>query len=412
MEEPPPKSDWASLRSVYNSATLCSLGFFMVGFLIPIIVLLILDGSPTQLGLVFAMLTLGSAIFSPVAGRIAKQGRRRLTVFIGAIVRALSYIGMAAAILLLDINLLILNSLTWGLGAAFYKVGMDAEISERVLPQNRSEAFGRRSAANGRGSTFGAFLAFGIISSFSDTMVGIMAVLLVFAASNVLGGLVIVTDKRPIEKPPEKDKAQLLREAIGVSIAALVVAAALDTFITALLSPFVEAYILQVFTSDILLVSLIYLPGGLISAFLGGTMGRFADHSSKIGVVSAAVLMGAISTLGLVFIPQILGEPFNLISIGVLFAIGSATATMAFTVMSAVFGTAYEGRAEEGFGLYEAAIGFAQFSAPIIGGLLWEGVSPEAPFLLVGLSGFILIPIYVYGMKKYESAVEIRKPES
>jgi MFS family permease len=135
-------------------------------------------------------------------------------------------------------------------------------------------------------------------------------------------------------------------------------------------------------------------------------MGRFADHSNKVVIVALAVLMGAVSTLGLVFIPQILGEPFNLLSIAILFAVSSATATMAFTVMSAVFGTAYQGRAGEGFGLYEAAIGFAQFSAPIIGGLLWENIAPVAPFLLVGLSGFVLIPIYVFGMMKYEAIAE------
>ena len=378
----------------------------MVGFLIPIIVLVIMEAAPTQLGLVFAMLTLGAAMFSPVAGRVAKRGRRRLTIFIGTIVRALAYVGMSMAIFLLDINLLILNSLIWGLGAAFYKVGMDAEISERVLPKNRSEAFGRRSAANGRGSTFGAFLAFAVIASVPDATLGIVSVLLIFAATNILGGIVVVSDKRPLEVIQTASGSRLLKGVIGVSITTLVLAAALDTFISALLSPFVEAYILEVFTSDILLVALIYLPGGLISAFLGGAMGKFADHSNKIAIVSAAVLMGAISTFGLVFIPQILDEPLNLLSIAVLFAIGSATATMAFTVMSAVFGTAYEGRAAEGFGLYEAAIGFAQFLAPIVGGLLWEGIAPEAPFLLVGFSGFVLIPIYVYGMKKYEAAIQ------
>jgi MFS family permease len=119
-------------------------------------------------------------------------------------------------------------------------------------------------------------------------------------------------------------------------------------------------------------------------------------------IVSAAVIIGAISTLALVFMPFILSWPFNLISIAILFSIGSVAGIMAYTVMSSVFGTAYEGRASEGFGMFEAAMGFSRFTAPLVGGFLWDFLDPSAPFLLVGLSGFILVPIYVYGMRQYE----------
>jgi hypothetical protein len=74
--------------------------------------------------------------------------------------------------------------------------------------------------------------------------------------------------------------------------------------------------------------------------------------------------------------------------------------------MSSVFGTAYEGRASEGFGWFEAVMGFSRFSAPLVGGILWDLFSPTAPFILVGFSGFLLVPIYAYGMRKYENAMK------
>ncbi|MGY5855975.1 MAG: hypothetical protein RTS72_05195, partial [Candidatus Thorarchaeota archaeon] len=180
-------------------------------------------------------------------------------------------------------------------------------------------------------------------------------------------------------------------------------------FISALLSPFVELYILEVFTTDILLVALVYLPGGILQGVFGGLMGRFADHKSKVGIVSAAVIVGATSTLGLVFIPTLFIFPLNLLLVAFLFAIGSITATMAYTVMSSAFGTAFAGRASEGFGMFEAAMGFSRFTAPLVGGLLWDFLDPTAPFILVGLSGFILVPIYAYGMRKYEQVVQIQE---
>ncbi|TFG31076.1 MFS transporter [Candidatus Thorarchaeota archaeon] len=400
IEDAKPHSDWKALTSVYNSAFFCSLGFFVVRFLIPIIAYGGMGASATEVALIFSLLTLGAAIFSPVAGKIAIRGRRRVSISAGATVRALAYIGMAISIMLDDKYILIANSLLWGFGAAFYRVGSDAEISERVLYENRAEAFGRREAANGKGSVIGATIGFTILFSFPES--GLVLVFLFYAVMNIAGGIIVIIKRPPLEAISEKLEALGAKNIIGLGIAALILAAAIDTFITALLSPFVELYIIDQFTSDLTIIALIYLPGGIISGVFGGYLGRYADHKNKIVIVSAAVLLGAISTLALVFMPLIFPYPFNLLSIAVLFSVGSITGIMAYTVMSSVFGTAYEGRASEGFGMFEAAMGFSRFSAPLIGGLLWDYLSPSAPFLLVGVSGFILVPIYIFGMKQYE----------
>ncbi len=398
------RSDWRALKSVYDSAFFCSLGFFVVSFIIPIIAYGYMDASAIEVALIFSLLTLGSAIFSPVAGKIAKTGRRRSTIAVGASVRALAYMGMAASVFLGNKYILILNSLVWGLGAAFYTVGSDAEISERVLQKNRAEAFGKRQAANGKGSVIGAIIGFTVILSIPD--IGIFIAFGMFAVSNLVGSIIVIIHKDQDEEElnyPLNEKGQKM---IGFGIAALIVAAAIDTFISALLSPFVELFIIERFTSDLTQIALIYLPGGIISGLFGGRMGRLADHKNKTAIVSLAVIVGAISTLGLVFIPTILGWPFNLLSVAILFCIGSATGVMAYTAMSSIFGSAYQGRASEGFGIYEGAMGFSRFSAPLIGGVLWDFLDPSAPFILVGLSGFILVPIYVYGMHCYNKAAE------
>ncbi len=399
------KSDWKALHSVYNSAFACSLGFFVVRFLIPIIAYGLMGASATQVALVFSLLTLGAAIFSPLAGKVAKGGKRREAIFFGASIRALAYTGMAVSIIILNIDVLIINSLLWGLGAAFYRVGSDAEISERVLQENRAEAFGRREASNGRGQVIGAFIGFTLLFMFDSPVV----IFLFYAIANLIGGAVVILHRPPLEKEREIPNKHSITTAFSLGIIALVIAAAIDTFISALLSPFVELYILEVFTTDILLVALIYLPGGIIAGMFGGYMGRFADHKSKIGIVSTAVIVGAFSTLGIVFVPTFVAAPLNLIVIAVLFSVGTITGTMAYTVMSSVFGTAYEGRAGEGFGRFESAMGFSRFSAPLVGGLLWDFLDPSAPFILVGLSGFILVPIYAFGMRKYEQAIKQRE---
>jgi MFS family permease len=410
IEKPARTSDWVALRSVYNSAFFCSLGFFVVSFLIPIIAYEYMNASATEVALIFSMFTLGSAFFSPFAGKVAKGERRRSVIFLGAAIRAVAYIGIALSVVLGDKYILIVNSLLWGLGSGFYRVGSDAEISERVQEKNRAEAFGKREAANGKGSVIGAITGFTIILSFPEY--GIITVFAFYAFSNLIGGLIVITDKHPLETTLKRSLTKNMQDAIGIGILALVVAAAIDAFITALLSPFVELFIIERFTGDVMEVALIYLPGGILSGLFGGTIGRIADHKSKVAIVSIAVVVGALSTLALVFVPLILSWPFNLISIAVLFSIGTVTAIMAYTVMSSVFGTAYEEKAGEGFGMFEAAMGFSRFSAPLVGGILWDYLNPSAPFILVGISGFILVPIYIHGMRKYEHAVRERNQNS
>ncbi|UCH03905.1 MAG: MFS transporter [Candidatus Thorarchaeota archaeon] len=401
--ESTPESDWASLKSVYNSAFLCSLGFFMVSFLIPIVAYSSMGATATQVALVFSMLTLGTALFSPVAGKIAKTGRRRESILGGAVVRATAYTGMTVSIWLSDINLLILNSLVWGVGSALYRVGSDAEISERVYRDSRAEAFGHREAAVARGNVIGAFLGFVIYFTF-----GLGQVFIFYAIMNIIGGFIVIRERPPLEFRPSSPSLPGIRTVIRLGVLALVAAAALDTFISALLAPFVEIFILDQYpylTVEVL--ALVYLPGGILSGVLGAPLGRYADRTNKVVIVSAAVLVGSISTLTLAFVPSLFPvAEYGLLAIAILFSIGTVTGMMAYTVMSSVLGTVYEGRASEGFGLFEAAMGFSRFSGPIVGGLLWDFVNPIAPFLMVGAVGLFLIPIYAFGMHNYQRAIE------
>ncbi len=397
-------SDWQSLKSVYNSAFLCSLGFFMVSFLIPIIAYNVMEASATQVALVFSMLTLGTAAFSPLAGQISKRDQRRESIFGGALVRAAAYLGMTVSIWLSDINLLILNSLVWGMGAALYRVGSDTEISERVSRDNRTEAFGKREAAVARGNVLGAFLGFVVYFLF-----GLIQVFIFYAITNIIGGFIVIRNRPPEEFRPSSPPQPGIRTIVHLGVITLVVAAALDTFISALLAPFVEIFILDQYPYlSVEVLALVYLPGGILSGALGAPLGRYADRTNKVVIVSVAVLVGSISTLTLAFVPSLF--PFavhGLLAIAFLFSIGTVTGMMAYAVMSSVLGTVYEGRASEGFGLFEGAMGFSRFSGPIVGGLLWDFVNPTAPFLLVGAVGIFLIPIYAFGMRSYQRIIEM-----
>jgi predicted MFS family arabinose efflux permease len=307
---------------------------------------------------------------------------------------------MAAGVWFGIIDLLIINSLIWGCGAAFYWVGSDAEISERVLGENRAEAFGRREAASAQGSVFGAFIGFFLLFEFQEVVP-----FLFFAAMNIIGGVIVLT---PRVKPIKREKPTLSKDfqaAIAVGVVALVIAAAIDAFGMALLAPFVELFILERFTNDIILVALVYLPPGIISSIVSGQVGRYADKSNKVMIVAFASFVGFLTNVFLVLAP-------NIIWLAVIFSVQNVIGVAGHTVMASVFGTAYEGRAEEGFGLFGGVLAFARFIAPIIGGMIWITVNPAAPFLLVGSTELLLVPVYYLGMKKYQAALNEKAIES
>lgn len=420
MQNTPAASDWSSLRSVYRSAFMCSFGFFIVSFLIPIVAYGSMHASGIEVALVFSLLTLGSAIFAPVAGKAAARGLRRECIFAGATVRAAAYVGMASAIILDSVTVLIINSMLWGIGVAFYQVGSDSEISERVLQENRSEAFGRREAANGKGSVIGAFVGFGVLFRF-----GTFFVFLLYAAMNLIGGLMVMQNRPAVERQAPSVPRRNLPVLMGAGILALVIAASLDTFISALMVPFVELFIISMFNPPIQLIALAYLPAGIMSALMGGWMGRLADRKNRIAIVSVAVAVSSSSSLMLVVIPQataalmtlipplaVLTETgLGMILIAVLFTIQSVTVVLAYTVMTAIFGTAYEGRAGQGFGMYEGATALSRFAGPIAGGVLWDRVSPSAPFLLVGATGYLVIPIYYVGVRRFQQVQRQRSAD-
>jgi MFS family permease len=405
MEENAPHSDWQSLTSVYRSATLCSLGFFFVSFIIPIVAYdpAGLGASGFQVALVFALLTLGSALFSPVAGRITRYGRRRESIFLGSVIRAVAYLGMAASFYARSIDFLILDSLIWGLGVAFYTVGSDAEISERMMRENRSEAFGKRSAVTAQGQIVGTIIGF-VVFLVTD----IYLVLEFYAFMNVVGGLLVYLDKRAAI---ERSNAITIPavSASGRNVAALVFAAAVDAFVLALLAPFVELFILEAFTTQIEMVALLYLPGGVLTAFVGGTIGRAADRSNKTAVVAGSALVVSSTTFFIAVLPSMVGGvPLGMFLIAPLFALQSVAGLAVFTVMTSVLGTVYEGKAGEGFGRFEAAMGAARFSGPLMGGIFWDRIGPVAPFFFVGFAELLLIPAYYMGMRQYQRALQAK----
>ncbi len=99
---------------------------------------------------------------------------------------------------------------------------------------------------------------------------------------------------------------------------------------------------------------------------------------------------------------------FGLITAGVVVFLnsagfwGCALAWVLFGIGSALIGPAYNALISKtvpqklrgtAFGLFSTSIGFISLPAPYLGGLLWEKISPQAPFYLPVVATVLLLPV-------------------
>ncbi len=369
----------------------------------------------TDVALVLAMMTAGMALFAHIAGRFSQIALTK-TVFCGSILRATANLGLAMAVLLSSLAWLIVSSFLWGIGGAFYTVGLESGISEMVVRLNRAEAFGRLQSVNSIGSMIGAFIAFFILASARGDLVwGAVYMFIFFAGSSIIGGGIVLFRGTEMESSPHRERPNRpvqLRHSAYV----LVLAFAISAFIIALVTPFVELYIIATVSSDVVLVALTYLPGAILGAILGPRLGRISDRGGKIRLLVAASVIGSVSVILIVAVPYmavLLSDILSpiievsvmeaaLLLIAVLFTNSAIASTAIFVIMLSVMGTAYEGEAGQGVGMYESSLAVARVTGPIAGGIMWDVSSPATPILVVGVLGLIVIPFYYLGIQQYD----------
>ncbi len=375
----------------------------MANFLIPIIAYDFLNASGTEVGLILAVVSLGSIAIAPITGRLASPERRRKVMATGGMIVAIGYSLALLAISFKSVGLLILIGGFWGTGAGIYMVSNDAEISDGVSGRNRSEAFGHRQAILSQGRIIGTIIGFAILF-----LIDINVLFLLYTFVTFFSAFVLFQSSKSESSEKENKVIVDAPGAVSVGAVLLIIAVSVDAFISGILSPFIQLFVIDQFSNSIEHIAIVYFPGAIIIAIIGRKLGILADKSNKIILVSLSVAMSSVSILALVFVRELfLSFEVALLVVAMLFTIGRVTATLSYTTITSVYGDAFQGHAGRGFGILEASIGLSSFIAPLIGGLLWDYIGHSAPFILVGISGFFIIPIYAIGIRKQvEKSIE------
>ncbi len=125
----------------------------------------------------------------------------------------------------------------------------------------------------------------------------------------------------------------------------------------------------------------------ITTALLMSQAGALSDkHGERVGIVGGFGLIAA----GLVVFLNSAGF-WGCALAWVLFGIGSALIGPAYNAL--ISKTVPQKLRGMAFGLFSTSIGFISLPAPYLGGLLWEKVSPQAPFYLPVVATVLLLPV-------------------
>ncbi|MBY9019950.1 MAG: MFS transporter [Candidatus Lokiarchaeota archaeon] len=398
-------------------------GFFFFSFLIPYVTVQLLGASKIELGISFAIQTIGGLISAPIVGYLTDRVSRKLLILIGSFGRAACYILMFSGIILSSLLIFTIGMFVLGFFAGFFWTPLDTLISEKSNKTNRSFAFGKRGRMIGIGNLVGSaisFTIFGLSNIFiPENLFLVYSPLLLFAISNLFGGFTfhfkvdekvtfdkhifnlfpstvepnVVSNEPVISDTPMKSRKNL---AIGFFIGFIVLIFAFMTsnINSSLASPFFQVYLIEELKIlEPTIVMLIYFPSQIISRFIAPKIGKIADKINPVLGVAIVSSLGAFATLLLI----------NSTS-GYMFAI--------FLLLDSTFGWGgglilqnilsriskiHRGKvfaAAEWLSLFGAVLG------PIIGGFAYDSIGAFAPFAISIIIELSVIPLYAIAIKK------------
>ena len=382
-----------------------SLGFFFIGFLVPIIARYNMIASAIQISLIVSFQVLGRAVSGTITGILTDRATsRKKLVLIGSIGRGISYFIIYTAIILNSLLMLGIGTATLGFMSGVFWVPFNTLIAEKSNKDNRSEAYGKRNSANAIGQMIGGvigFLLLMLLENFTVNPFLLYGSIPIFGIANFYAGFKFnreVDESIKFANPsghlsnPQTDgniteKPKLAGPIILGSIFLMLVLL-LSNINGSIAKPFLNLYVIETIESDIQLVTWAYLPAGIVATLLAPKLGEIVDKLRPAIGITITSTLGALVTWLLINSANIWIFSFLLL-IDLTIMIGSG---LIFQNLLSRISLKNRGKII-GSGEFFQFLG--SFIGPILGGVVWDFLGPRYPFIISIFVELSLIPLYL-----------------
>jgi DHA1 family multidrug resistance protein-like MFS transporter len=360
-------------QALRRAIFLVSLPLGMLGFILPVYGKEI-GADAVQIGLFFSMFSLMLVLLRPLVGVGLDRYGRRPFVLVGLAGYAASMLTFA---LWGQVWGVVVARAVQGIAAACLWIAVDTITSDVAGAERRGHAFGGMGQVSNQGAVLGIFIATAILMGGLD--VG-DPWLVLFVGYGLAGVAALWVAWRGL---PETYSAapKVERHAICWSRPwiMLLLIAVITSASGALVGPIVLFFLQDRLGATAAEVGYAYLPAALVGAFLSAPLGSLADRLGRkplmlLGMSVAAAssfIIPGLSTLATLAILQVVQA-----------ACGAASGPARQALVADLTGGDQRGRA---YGLYALAGGLGATVGPLVGGWLYERVSPAACFYANGV---------------------------
>ncbi|TFG15614.1 MAG: MFS transporter [Promethearchaeota archaeon] len=392
-------------NSMIYIAILSSLGFFFLGFLVPVISRQNMNATGLQIGLIVSAMVIGYTLSSSFVGILTDRikSKKRFLIFIGSIGRGISYFIFYISIIINALIGMWIGMFALGFCAGFFWIPFDTLIAEKSNKNNRSQAFGKRDSANAIGQVIGGLVGFGILLSveiFTDNPYLLYSAILIFGISNFIAGILFLRNvDESIKFSNEENSKDISNEKFDSSLFKIprpMLIGLIILFLVVLLAsvngnlakPFLNIYIIENLSNDLYIVILIYLPAGLLATFLAPKLGEIVDKLEPRIAIVILSLSGAIITWFLI-------NTQNLFLFAILLLLDLTIAISAGLLFRNLLSRITIEHRGKILGMCSVFMNIGSIIGPILGGFVWDIFGPKAPFIISIFVELSLIPLYV-----------------
>lgn len=383
-----------------------SLGFFFLGFWIPIVAEGRMGATFFQIGLLVVSNVIGRMISGFITGFISDRIKSRTSlVLFGSFGRGISYFIIYAAFITNNIFILGIGHTTLGFCAGVFWVPFNILVAEKSNKEHRAYAYGKRDATNAIGQIIGATFGFTtlmIATAFTDNPIIIFSPIPIYGVANFIAGIIFnkkvdesikfsvlnyndsddlseeISLKHKVSRPTSKLVGTIL-------LLSLLFLASINGNIA---RPYMNLYVIKFIEDNVSLVVWAYLPTGLIATLFAPKLGKFVDKLPPLIGITITWSLGSLMTWLLISASNIWVFSFLLLfdlMIGM-------SAGLIFQNFYSRISTEHRGKV---FGVGDFFSFMGAVIGPLLGGLVWDLISPQFPFIISIFVELSLIPLYL-----------------
>ncbi|MHA1610434.1 MAG: MFS transporter [Promethearchaeota archaeon] len=385
-----------------------SFGFMFYMFIIPYLTSQYFVISGTEIGLVIAAQPFARLITTPIVGYLTDRTSKKRLVLIGSLGRTISYTIMFLSVIFNSIWGFASGIFIQGLIVGFFWPPYNSLIAQKSSKYYRAEAYGKRSGMIGKGSFVGAIISYGIFNLgeiFFPNQIWIsMSPFIIFALINAYAGIKFYlnvdesihfqeseNNNGPNSDPRTKISPNLMKKWFWIGIIFFVTASLISTMNTMIGMPFIQLYLFEITSQSTEIIMAVMYASQILSLLLSPLFGEYIDKIKPWVGITLFSLIGAIQTYIFLQLKSLWALTIILI---IDYSIARAS-TLVIENFSSRVSSKHRGKI---FGLNEWMKLVGWILGPIIGGVAWDSISHQAPFIIsIGVELF-LIPIYLIGI--------------